>query len=564
MRSDSHTASFLTLLLIAANGTFQNPWASYKEYGPADFLLKAVPEMRRVNTYPLPTAAPDWAAVRAPREALQALWLGHASFLFQACGFNFLTDPVFSERASPVQFIGPCRYTPPPCSPDDLPPVHVVLISHNHYDHVDAGTVAALLEKEAREMERARVGLRPDTGPAADAAASDVTSASAAGAAVPVRPFAGTLWVCPLRVAPLLQSLGVRSDRIVSLDWWEAFVPGSAAPVDRLAGKSEGKSTDAALAQPTIDPAAAAGTLFRAPPTHHIYGPASGPASGSGSDATPPESETAGVPDAPDVIAAAAPLLSDVDASALGSVVNAEPADMALGRPASVAAVDTTPAAALAAARGLPRIVCVPAQHQSARTPWDRNRTLWCGFVVTVPSVPAAPAAPAAPASATAADVRFYFTGDTGYRAVEPGTPPLSEAEASVPRCPAFAAIGERYGPIDLAALPIGAYSPRFIMSSFHASPEDSVDMHKDVRSRRSVGMHWAVFPLTDEPIEEPPRRLAAARSHGGVADEEFVAVLPGAIVGAKAGVYERTNLCPNDDGTGVGGLGSEEKAAAK
>jgi hypothetical protein len=90
-------------------------------------------------------------------------------------------------------------------------------------------------------------------------------------------------------------------------------------------------------------------------------------------------------------------------------------------------------------------------------------------------------------------------------------------------------------GPFDLALLPIGAYSPRAFMSAFHASPEDAVAMHGDLRARRSVGMHWGAFPLTDEPVEEPPVRLAAAAAAAGLPPGEFVAVWPGGTVAADA-----------------------------
>jgi len=75
---------------------------------------------------------------------LSATWMGHASFLVQVDGVNILTDPVFSDRASPVQFAGIKRYVPPPCKIEDLPRVDIVTISHNHYDHLDTNTVEKL------------------------------------------------------------------------------------------------------------------------------------------------------------------------------------------------------------------------------------------------------------------------------------------------------------------------------------------------------------------------------------------------------------------------------------
>ena len=388
-----------------ADGRFRNPWPSFVDRGAVDFVLRVAPELRKLDTWALPSSPPPWGALAAPAEALQALHIGHATFLFQACGWNVLTDPVFSARASPFQWAGPARYTPPACALGDLPPVHVVLLSHNHYDHIDADSIAALLRKEAADAAAARAGGGR---------------------------YAGALFVCPLRVGALLQSLGVPPDRIVELDWWEAFTP-------------------ALTASGALDPVAARGArhaLAAAPP--------------------------------PDTAA--------------------------------------------------PRIVCTPAQHQSARTPFDRNQTLWCSYTVVVPQAEAA-------AGGAGGDLRFFFSGDTGYRAVPRGAALYSRAETAGPVCPAFKAVGDALGPLDLAVLPIGAYSPRWFMSSFHASPEDAVHMHRDLRARRSVGMHWGVFPLTDEPIEEPPLRLAVARRLAGIADDAFVAARPGAVVGATAAV---------------------------
>ena len=87
-----------------------------------------------------------------------------------------------------------------------------------------------------------------------------------------------------------------------------------------------------------------------------------------------------------------------------------------------------------------------------------------------------------------------------------------------------------------MALLPIGAYSPRAFMSSFHASPEDAVEMHVDVRSRRSVGMHWGTFPLTDEPLLEPVERLQEAVKRKGLRSDEFVAIEHGKMIVSDTG----------------------------
>ncbi len=126
-----------------------------------------------------------------------------------------------------------------------------------------------------------------------------------------------------------------------------------------------------------------------------------------------------------------------------------------------------------------------PVQHWSSRTPWDRDKTLWGGWVVEHPRL------------------RFFFGGDFGYS-------------------PDLADIGRHFGAIDLAALPIGAYEPRWFMSVMHANPEESVRAQQDLNARYAVAMHWGTFRLTDELLDEPPRRLAQALHKAGVAPERF------------------------------------------
>ncbi|MDX1960294.1 MAG: MBL fold metallo-hydrolase [Leptospiraceae bacterium] len=82
---------------------------------------------------------------------LSVTWIGHATTLVQVDGLNILTDPIWSERCSPVSFAGPKRYTPPGISIDDLPNIDIVVISHNHYDHMDIPTLK-LLEKKFRPV----------------------------------------------------------------------------------------------------------------------------------------------------------------------------------------------------------------------------------------------------------------------------------------------------------------------------------------------------------------------------------------------------------------------------
>ncbi|HEX2437419.1 MAG TPA: MBL fold metallo-hydrolase [Methylomirabilota bacterium] len=98
------------------------------------------------RTLDLPRADNDGAALRANTSTPTITWIGHATFLVQLDGVNVLTDPQWSERASPLRFAGPKRLTPPGLRFEDLPPIHVVLISHDHFDHLDAATVKRLAD----------------------------------------------------------------------------------------------------------------------------------------------------------------------------------------------------------------------------------------------------------------------------------------------------------------------------------------------------------------------------------------------------------------------------------
>ncbi|WP_049623452.1 MBL fold metallo-hydrolase [Frateuria defendens] len=250
----------------------------------------------------------------APGEAVW--WLGHACVLLRVGGLTVLTDPALSPRASPLSFAGPRRRTPPPASVAELPPIDVVAISHNHYDHLDRRSVRQL----ARRFPEAR-------------------------------------FLVPLGLKRWLERHGMRHTQ--ELDWWQET---------RLGGAT---------------------------------------------------------------------------------------------------------------------FTCVPARHWSARTLWDANRSLWGGWVVR------------------AEDFRFYFAGDTGY----------SER---------LAEIGARLGPIDLAALPIGAYAPRWFMHGQHTDPAQAVQLHRELGCRRSFGIHWGAFELADESLDEPPALLAQALQAQGVAPDRF------------------------------------------
>jgi L-ascorbate metabolism protein UlaG (beta-lactamase superfamily) len=126
-----------------------------------------------------------------------------------------------------------------------------------------------------------------------------------------------------------------------------------------------------------------------------------------------------------------------------------------------------------------------PAQHFSARGPFDRNRALWGGFLIE------------------AGGLRILYAGDSGYGSH-------------------FRDIGARLGPIDLALLPIGAYEPRWFMKDIHMNPAEAVQAHLDLAARRSIAMHYGTFQLTPEGIDEPVRELAKELRERGLPAERF------------------------------------------
>ena len=112
---------------------FLNRWASAHER--ADWP-KSVPVAQTVPPR------------RVEGEEMRVTWIGHATVLVQTQGLNILTDPLWSERTSPFSFIGPRRVRAPGVRFEDLPPIHLVLVSHNHYDHMDVTTLRRLWERD--------------------------------------------------------------------------------------------------------------------------------------------------------------------------------------------------------------------------------------------------------------------------------------------------------------------------------------------------------------------------------------------------------------------------------
>ncbi|KAK3075107.1 hypothetical protein LTR53_001861 [Teratosphaeriaceae sp. CCFEE 6253] len=152
-------------------------------------------------------------------------------------------------------------------------------------------------------------------------------------------------------------------------------------------------------------------------------------------------------------------------------------------------------------------IGCLPCQHTSARTPFDKARTLWASW------------------SIASGGKSVWFGGDTGYRTV-PALPKnefdYGEKYAHLPHCPAFAQIGALRGPFDLGLIPIGAYDPRWIMSPMHANPYDSVNIFADTKCRRALGIHWGTWVLTSEEVMEPPKVLKQALKWKGLDADAF------------------------------------------
>jgi L-ascorbate metabolism protein UlaG (beta-lactamase superfamily) len=165
------------------DGRFENPqplrndlWGAVTSFGEGS--------AHRTPERPVPVVATDPALLaRAPATGLRVTWLGHSTFLIEIDGHRILTDPVWSERSSPFGWAGPKRFYPPTLSLADLPPLDAVVISHDHYDHLDQATIVALKDRQ-------------------------------------------TTFVVPLGVGSHLAYWGVPEARIVELDWWERHAIG--------------------------------------------------------------------------------------------------------------------------------------------------------------------------------------------------------------------------------------------------------------------------------------------------------------------------------------------------
>jgi L-ascorbate metabolism protein UlaG (beta-lactamase superfamily) len=161
------------------DGRFENPQPLENDaWGAMTALLSA--SASASPDRPLPTERIDPKRFdAAPPSGLRVTWFGHSSLLVEIDGHRVLTDPIWSERASPLTWIGPRRWYDPPIALADLPPLDAVVISHDHYDHLDYATIAALATRDTR-------------------------------------------FVVPLGVGAHLEGWGVPVARIDELDWWES------------------------------------------------------------------------------------------------------------------------------------------------------------------------------------------------------------------------------------------------------------------------------------------------------------------------------------------------------
>jgi L-ascorbate metabolism protein UlaG (beta-lactamase superfamily) len=318
--------------------TFFNPHVSSSSYDPSRsrnmfgfawrwFFKNDQPEWPETAGI-TPAAAP---AARVDAGEIKITTVGHATFLIQMDGVNILTDPIWSARCSPVSWAGPKRHKPPGLQLENLPPIDLLLISHNHYDHLDIPTLKRLA---ARGAARA---------------------------------------IVPLGDYDLVHDAGIRN--VEEMDWWQS--------------------------------------------------------------------------------------------TSLSSGIT---------------------------------ITMVPAQHFSMRTPWDRNKTLWAGFVISGPSG------------------NVYFSGDTGYG-------------------PHFREIARRFAPIRAALLPIAPFQPKSLkaesspnLSVNHMGPDEAVQAHIDLQAQLSIAAHFQVFQLGWDRFDDSVNELALAMRERGLAPAQFRAPSPGQV----------------------------------
>lgn len=324
---------------LMKNGCFNNPWSTWKERGFKDVIHWKLTNRNHTNLpdskeldrqLPVHFITPEEIEKFCKADttnSIQVIWIGHATSLINFQNNIILMDPVFSERCSPSQWVGPKRYRPVPIKINDLPRVDAVVISHNHYDHLDYQSVIDLNRKFADH---------------------------------------GIGWFVGLGTAEWFHSCGITKN-VFELNWWES-------------------------------------KKFK-----------------------------------------------DLE------------------------------------------FVFTPSQHWCTRTSFDRNKALWGSWTVI------------------GKNRRFFFAGDTGY-------------------CPVFKDIGKFYGPFNYSFIPIGAYEPRWFMEPQHVDPEQAVMIHMDVKSQKSLAVHWGTFALADEFYLEPKQKLSEALSKFALDPKNFITLKHGEI----------------------------------
>ncbi len=287
---------------------------------------------------------PDQVAVHPtipPRRVhgadMRVTWIGHATVLVQAEGLNILTDPIWSDRASPFSFVGPRRVRAPGIRFEDLPKIDLVVVSHNHYDHMDLPTLRRLWQRD-----------RP-------------------------------LIVTSLGNDTILARAGIEA---AAFDW--------------------GRGTHLPCDDPFEGVPPEQRTQFRAP--YHPCG-----------------------------------------------------------------------------------IVVERNHHWGSRWGTDRNRALWSAFTIRLHRG------------------NVFFAGDTGW-----GDGAWARAAA-------------RHGPFRLAIIPIGAYEPREVMQNSHVNPNEAFRIFETLNPARAIGVHWGTFQLSFEPIDAPPRAIAALARVHDLAPDRFI-----------------------------------------
>lgn len=292
---------------------FYSLWEMFQAFLKSDVEQAVWPEW-------LETGEDESPINRVNDSNTRVTFINHATFLIQAGGFNILTDPVFSERTSPFSFVGPKRIHNPGITIENLPPIDVIIISHDHYDHLDLASIEAIAQRDNPKI------------------------------------YMG------LGVGERLSG----SEQIIELDWWE-----SSKVADNF------------------------------------------------------------------------------------------------------------------------QLWFLDVQHFSGRWLNDRNSTLWGGFLLEIDGQ------------------KIYFGGDSGY-------------------ADHYKRTFERFGPVDLAFLPIGAYAPREFFKEIHMDPNEAVQAHIELQAATSIGMHYGTFQLTAEGINEPIEVLEEAKKAANVKPSEFITLAIG------------------------------------